>query len=157
MKTTKVTILAASGLAFLLLPACNDSNAKQTQADLKPAAPPAFTGTVHEIKMNGTATTFFFEPKELAIKQGDKVRWIMTAAGPHNVNFASAAFPDKTKIPDGAKVKLETQGALVTPFLQAPGQTTEITFGKDMPLGEYNYVCDPHTPLGMAGKITVTP
>lgn len=69
--------------------------------------------------MTGTATTFFFEPKELTIKQGDKVKWVMTAAGPHNVSFASAAFPDKTKIPDGAKVKLEAQGALVTPFLQA--------------------------------------
>jgi plastocyanin len=157
MKTKKVTILAAGCLAFVFLPACNDSNAKQTQAALNPAAPPAFSGTVHEIKMNGTATTFFFEPKELVIKQGDKVRWVMTAAGPHNVDFASVAFPDKTKVPNGAKVKLEAQGALVTPLLQAPGQTTEIIFGKDMPLGEYNYVCDPHTPLGMAGKIIVTP
>jgi plastocyanin len=157
MKTNKVAILAAGCLALLLLPACNNSNAKLTQPDLKATTPPPFTGTVHEIKMNGTATTFFFEPKEVTIKQGDKVRWIMSAAGPHNVDFASAAFPDKTKIPDGAKLKLEAQGSLVTPLLQAPGQAVEIVFGKDMPPGEYNYVCDPHTPLGMAGKIIVTP
>lgn len=141
---------------MLLLPACNDSNAKLTQAEPKPAAPP-FAGTVHEIKMNGTATSFYFEPKELTIKQGDKVKWVMAAAGPHNVDFASAAFPDKTKVPEGAKVKLEAQGALVTPFVQAPGQAVEVIFGKDMPVGEYNYVCDPHTPLGMTGKIIVTP
>lgn len=156
MKPINLTILAAGCTALLLLPACNDSNAKTTPPETKPSAP-AFTGTVHEVKMNGTATTFFFEPKELTVKQGDKVKWTMVAAGPHNVNFASPAFPDKTKIPDGAKVKLEAQGSLVTPFLQGPGQTTEIVFGKDMPLGEYNYVCDPHTPLGMVGKITVAP
>ena len=145
---------------MLLLPACNDSTAKQTRGEATPPAQPAapaFTGTVHEIKMNGTATSFFFDPKEVTIKQGDKVKWVMVAAGPHNVDFASPAFPDKTKIPDGAKVRLEAQGALVAPLLQAPGQSTEIVFGKDMPLGEYNYVCDPHTPLGMVGKIIVTP
>jgi plastocyanin len=156
MKTKLVTTLAAGCMALLLLPACNNSNAKPTQAELKETTPP-FTGTVHEIKMNGTATTFFFEPKEISIRQGDKVKWIMTAAGPHNVDFASPAFPDKTKIPDGAKLKLEGQGALVTPFMQAPGQSVEVVFGKDMPVGEYNYVCDPHAPLGMTGKIIVTP
>lgn len=157
MKTTKALTLTATCAAMLFaLAGCNESNGKTTTGDARPAAP-AFTGTVHEVKMTGTATTFFFEPKELTIKQGDKVKWVMVAAGPHNVNFASVAFPDKTSVPEGAKVKLEAQGALVSPFLQAPGQSSEIVFGKDMPTGEYNYVCDPHTPLGMVGKLIVVP
>jgi plastocyanin len=147
--------LAASLLAFA---GCGDSG-KPTTADGtgKAAAPAPFTGQTHEVKMTGTATAFYYEPKELTIKQGDKVRWLMGAAGPHNVNFANPAFPDKTKVPEGAKPKLESMGALVTPLLQVPGQSTEIVFGKDLPTGDYHYVCDPHAPLGMVGKITVTP
>ena len=107
--------------------------------------------------MTGTTTAFYYEPKELTIKQGDKVKWVMGSAGPHNVNFANPAFADKSHVPEAAKPKLESMGVLVTPLLQVPGQSTEIIFGKDLPTGEYNYVCDPHAPLGMAGKITVTP
>jgi len=107
--------------------------------------------------MTGTTMSFYYEPKELTIKQGDKVKWVMGAAGPHNVNFGNPAFADKSNVPPAAKPKLESMGVLVTPLLQVPGQVTEIIFGKDLPTGEYNYVCDPHAPLGMVGKITVTP
>ena len=157
----KASFLALTVGAAFTLTACDSSNTSSTGGgDNKseaPAAPAAFTGKTHEVKMTGTATSFFYEPKELTIKQGDKVKWLMGAAGPHNVNFGNPAFPDKSKAPDGAKPKLESMGVLVTPLLQVPGQSTEIIFGKDLPTGEYNYVCDPHAPLGMVGKITVTP
>ena len=39
----------------------------------------------------------------------------------------------------------------------APGQSYDLEFTSNLPAGEYNFVCDPHTMLGMKGKITVTP
>jgi plastocyanin len=146
--------------ALFALPACNNSKAEPTSApaDAKPKAE-AFTGQVHEVKMRGTVSPtpgFFFEPAEITVKQGDKVKFTMIDGGPHNVSFNSA-MPGLTKVPDGAKMVLENRGQLVGALLQAPGQTTEILFGKDLPCGEYNFVCDPHAPLGMKGKITVVP
>ncbi|MHA3774374.1 plastocyanin/azurin family copper-binding protein [Verrucomicrobiota bacterium sgz303538] len=154
--STLLGCLGSMGLLAACGPSGTSSNST-TGSESKAAAPAAFSGKVHEVKMTGTTTSFSFEPKELTIKQGDKVKWVMGAAGPHNVDFSNPAFADKTKVPEGAKPKLETMGLLVTPLLQVPGQATEIVFGKDLPVGEYNYVCDPHAPLGMIGKITVTP
>ena len=148
----------AACFASLLLAACGPSGtSSNTSNDASSTTPAPFTGKTHEVKMTGTTTSFYYEPKELTIKQGDKVKWLMGAAGPHNVNYGNPAFPDKSTVPAGAKPKLESMGVLVTPLLQMPGQATEIVFGKDLPTGEYNYVCDPHAPLGMVGKITVTP
>ena len=107
--------------------------------------------------MRGTAQGYSFEPKEITIKSGDKVRFSLTDGGPHNVSFNSVVAPDATKIPAGAKMVLEGEGKLVGAFLQVPGQSYEIAFNKNLPVGEYNFVCDPHTVLGMKGKITVTP
>ena len=58
MKLTKITILSVGCIALLVLPACNDSSAIQTQPELTQPAAPVFTGKVHEIKMEGTATAF---------------------------------------------------------------------------------------------------
>jgi len=146
--------------AMLALSGCNDSKNKPAAgAEAPKAAAEPFTGTVHEVKMRGTVAptpAFFFEPAELTIKQGDKVKFTMVDGGPHNVSFNSP-MPALTKVPEGAKIVLENRGQLVGALLQAPGQATEIVFGKDLPAGEYNFVCDPHAPLGMKGKITVTP
>ncbi len=117
-----------------------------------PAAPPEpFTGQVHEVKMRGAGTRFYFEPNQLLIKRGDKVRFLMTDGGPHNVSFANQ------KIPAGARMVLENRGVLVGAMLQVPGQACEIEFTKDLPVGEYDFVCDPHNILGMKGRIVVTP
>lgn len=147
--------------ALLTLPACNKSADKGTASSVESKAPAGepFTGAVHEVKMRGTvapAPAFFFEPAQLTIKQGDKIKFTLVDGAPHNVSFNSP-MPGLTKIPDGAKLILENRGQLVGAMLQVPGQSTELIFGKDLPVGEYNYVCDPHAPLGMKGKITVVP
>jgi len=116
-----------------------------------PATPAPFTGTVHEVKMRGTAKGYFYEPAQLMIKKGDKVRFTMVDGGPHNVNFTGQ------NIPGPAKVLLEGEGKMLGAMLQAPGQTYDVEFGERFPIGDYNYVCDPHAALGMKGKIVVTP
>jgi plastocyanin len=148
MKTHTLQLLLCSVMA-LALGACGKSGAPAETA--APPTPEPFTGTVHEMKMVGTATAFHFEPGELTIKRGDKVRFTLVSAGPHNVNFANQ------QIPAGASMLLESQGKLTGALLQAPGQTYEVWFTEDMPTGEYNFVCDPHTAFKMKGKITVTP
>jgi len=115
------------------------------------ATPAPFTGTVHEVKMRGTAKGYFYEPAQLMIKKGDKVHFVMVDGGPHNVNFGGQ------NIPAAAKVLLEKDGKLLGVMLQAPGQSYDIEFNSRYPIGDYNYVCDPHAALGMKGKIVVTP
>jgi plastocyanin len=158
MKTKVVsTFILAAALVPLLFTGCDNSPDIASPPPQVVAPPVAFTGQVHEIKMRGTPKGYGFEPKELTIKSGDKVRFLLTDGGPHNVSFNSAVAPDATKIPAGAKMILENQGKLVGALLQAPGQAYELEFSKNLPVGEYNFVCDPHTVLGMKGKITVTP
>lgn len=151
MKMKAIPSIAASlplllGAAMpLLLSGCGQS----TNTTSTPEAPAPFTGQVHEVKMRGSAEAYFYEPAMLIIKSGDKVRFLMVDGGPHNVNFTGQ------RIPGGAAVMLENEGKLLGALLQAPGQATEIEFTKQMPKGEYNYVCDPHAGLGMKGKIIV--
>jgi plastocyanin len=148
MKNTNLVILSTLTLSALLAavgcsPVGSDSNA----ATAKGSAP---VKKIHEVSMRGDATGFFFEPKELTIKQGDLVRWKMVDGAPHNVNFTGREFPT------GARVLLENQSKLMGMMLQAPGQTHEIHFTDEFPVGEYNYVCDPHVVLNMTGKLIVT-
>ena len=139
---------------MLVLTGCGPSSTPTSQ---QPSAPPPFTGQVHEMKMRGTPQKYYYEPEQLIINRGDKVRFVMVEGGPHNVSFSNPLKPDDTKIPPGAKVVLENQGKLVGVLLQAPGQTYELEFNKSLPIGEYNFVCDPHALLGMKGKIVVNP
>lgn len=159
MKTKCLIPLTLTVTAFgaMFLTGCGPSanGSATTPPPGEPAQQP-FTGQIHEIKMRGTPKGFFFEPEKVTVRQGDKVRFTMEDGGPHNVSFNSAVAPDATKIPDGAKMVLESQGRLVGALLQAPGQTYELEFGKNLPVGEYNFVCDPHTALGMKGRIIVT-
>ncbi len=97
--------------------------------------------------MRGTATGFFFEPKEITVRRGDTVRWKLIDGAPHNVSFLNQPMPD------GAKLILENKGKLIGAFLQIPGQSADITFDDKYPLGDYTYVCDPHAPLGMKATI----
>ncbi len=143
----KLLLLCAA--APLLFGACGGGDqpaAKKAAA----ATPEPFTGQIHEVKMRGTAEGYFYEPKTLTIKSGDKVRFIMVDGGPHNVSFAGQ------KIPNKAQVILEREGVLVGVMLQAPGQTTDVHFVKALPPGTYNFICDPHAALGMTGKIIVS-
>jgi plastocyanin len=145
-------LMAAAVSGALLLTGCGSETTAEAKTDTKAAssAPSEPVRDVHEISMRGDASGFFFEPKEITIRQGDLVRWKMVDGAPHNVNFAGRAFPGS------AKVLLESRKKLVGVTLQAPGQTYEIHFTEAYPVGEYNYVCDPHAVLNMAGKIIVT-
>ncbi len=102
-------------------------------------SPPPEKANVHTVKMvMNSEGENFFDPAELTIKVGDRVRWV-NDSGVHDVT--------STKIPAGAT-------AFKSELFTAPGLTFEYTF--TVP-GEYEYVCTPHEVLGMVGKIIVTP
>jgi len=79
-----------------------------------------------------------FSPTNLTITVGQTVQWINTG-GNHNVNGTTATFPSNP----------ESFGNAV-----GAGWTFDHTF---MTAGSYDYQCDPHVGLGMAGTITVMP
>ncbi len=168
MRFYGMTVVAG---AALLLGACGgDKAAAKTDSAAAPAAmapaaaaPAAMapaagamapiTGTTHEVKMIGDGTGYRFEPADLTIKQGDGVKFILVAGGPHNVMF------DGTKLSAAAKAALtanmpEQQGELSGKMLLNANETYTISFA-GVPAGSYEYNCTPHMAMNMKGKITV--
>jgi plastocyanin len=96
-----------------------------------------------------------FEPTELTIRPGDRVRWVNVSGGPHNVAF----YPDS--IPAGAapvlsQVMPERLGnqVMVGKLLFDDGEVYEIAF-TGAPEGRYKYYCTPHELAGMQATLTV--
>ena len=79
-----------------------------------------------------------FDPATVEVKPGTTVKWVWES-GTHNVHA--------TEVPGEASWDVQTE------VVTAPMEY-EYTF--DGPLGEYNYVCDPHASVGMKGTVVVT-
>ncbi len=141
-------------LAALTAVACGEKKAEDAQMS-QPAGTPAAAGTVVEVRMTGNGTNLAaFEPKTLTVAPGTTVRFINVSGGPHNVAF----YADS--IPAGAAEKLNATMAnrmdnLSGPFLTAPNETYDVTFGSDAVQGNYRTYCLPHVALGMVMTITV--
>jgi plastocyanin len=100
------------------------------------------TGNVVEVEMiSAPGQGEVFTPADLTVQRGDVVRFVLVS-GVHNAAFHADRNPSGVDLPEA------------TPYLQAPGQTHDLLI--DLPPGEYEYVCDPHVPMGMIGKLTVT-
>ena len=137
-----ICILFITGLG-----ACGDKAAdpasrpgEESPATEPPAAQPAPTGDVIEIKAITDDTGNRFEPREVEAKPGDVLR-VTLVSGVHNLHFLPDSNPGKAGLPGP------------TEMLQLPGQTVDVpvTFGP----GEYYFQCDPHAALGMTGKLEV--
>jgi plastocyanin len=123
-----MTLMRIAGLAGLVLSlaACGGD---------KPA-----TGKVVEIRMVSDERGNYFEPARVAVKRGDVLRFTLVS-GIHNASFPASLNPGKAGLP------------APTELLQAAGQTKDVRL--DLAPGEYTYQCDPHAPMGMAGKVVV--
>ena len=96
-------------------------------------------GQVHEVKMVTTqgGAAGEFQPKTLTVKKGDVIRWTMAdGSAVHNVSFTAAQGN-----PGGFTPPADS------PMYTQAGQTYEIKV--DMAPGTYNYVCVPHSMMGM--------
>jgi len=151
MRFTLLTTVVALGAL-----ACGgEKKADQTQTPAgQPAATPAATGPVVEVKMTGNGTNVAaFEPKALTIAPGTTVRFINVSGGMHNVAFWGDS------IPAGAAATLaagmpNTIDNLSGPFLMNPNDTYEVSFA-NAAKGTYKGYCVPHVALGMRLAITV--
>jgi plastocyanin len=117
------------------------------------AAAKAATGKTWDVKMEGDAQGYRFDPANLTIKAGDAVRWTVVSGPPHNVSF----WPDS--IPKNAQAQLQanmpnTMGPLSSPLEMNPNATYTVSFA-GVPAGTYKYYCTPHLAMGMKGNITV--
>jgi plastocyanin len=140
MKKTLITLLAVA----IAAPAAALALRAQT-----PAAPP----TTHEVRMVMEGTSARFEPANLTIRTGDRIRFTTVSGGPHNVAF------DAAKVPDAAEARLSAgmpgqiqplSGALVI----NAGDSYTMSFA-GVPAGRYEYYCMPHMGMNMKGVITV--
>jgi plastocyanin len=117
------------------------------------AAAKAATGKTWDVKMQGDAQGYRFDPATLTIKAGDAVRWTVVDGPPHNVAFWADS------IPSGAEAQLQanmpnTMGPLSSPLEMNPNSTYTVSFA-GVPAGTYKYYCTPHLAMGMKGSITV--
>ncbi len=135
-----------SWLPLLLVAAlvgCNGdvSDTARPAADDQAASSVELTGEVIEVEMiSDPSRGELFLPSDITARQGDVLRFVLVS-GVHNARFPEDRNPGATDLPDAS------------PYLQAPGQTHDmvVTMGP----GEYEFVCDPHIPLGMIGTVTV--
>ena len=136
-------ILTALVLAALAAPAALLATRGQ-------AAPPP---TQHEVRMVLSGTTYRFEPANLTIRSGDRIRFTTVSGGPHNVSF------DPAKLPDAAEARISAgmpnqMSPLNGPFVINAGDSYTVTFA-GVPAGRYEYFCLPHAAMNMKGVITV--
>lgn len=140
MRIRTLLSLAAAGLS---LAGCTGGEAAQGDApaaDAPAAAEAAATGRVVEVKMVTDDKGNYFEPKDVTVKPGDVVRFVL-ASGVHNVSFPDDKNAGAAALPESS------------PYLQLPGQTHDLAV--TLPPGTYSFHCDPHAALGMVGTLTV--
>jgi plastocyanin len=132
-------------LAALAVLALAPTIALRASAD----APP----TTHEVKMVMVGTAARFEPATLTIRAGDRVRFVNTSGGPHNVSFDPAKVPDDAERALSAGMPAQIQ-PLWGPLVTEPNAAYTVTFAGVKP-GRYEFFCMPHMAMGMKGVLTV--
>lgn len=99
----------------------------------------------------------FFRPEEFEISAGETVVWANTGNRRHTVTAYDDGIPDEAEF--FASGGYENEDAARQAWMDGfggsieSGQTYEHTF--EIP-GTYTYLCIPHEPSGMVGRIVVT-
>lgn len=136
--------------------ACGEDRGGAPATNVADTATASAPMPAHQVRMLMTESgQYVYEPAELTIRAGDRVRWVNASGGPHNVAF----YPDR--IPGGALEVLNAAMAdrlggqdLVGKLLMDDGATYDIVFA-GAPEGTYEYVCTPHEMVGMKAKVIV--
>ncbi len=114
---------------------------------------PDLDPTTHEVRMVQAGDSYRFEPANLTIKKGDRVRFVTVSGEPHNVAFDPEAIP--TEVASQLAANMSNRiGPLAGPLLTKPGESYTISFA-GVKAGTYPYFCMPHVAMGMKGTIKV--
>lgn len=102
---------------------------------------------------------FAFKPAELVVHPGDTIRFVQTTVSPHNVEFVKVPKGTQLLGPEPAAKGTAALPATLTvgPFLLTPGEEYDVVIADEFAPGEHRYICTPHEPMGMKGKIVVFP
>ncbi|MDP6851065.1 MAG: plastocyanin [Prochlorococcaceae cyanobacterium ETNP1_MAG_8] len=87
-----------------------------------------------EVKLGSDSGMLAFEPSDIKIKAGDKIKFVNNNLAPHNAVF------------EGHDELSHTDLAF------APGESWEETFST---AGNYDFYCEPHRGAGMVGTVVV--
>jgi len=138
----------------LALVACGGTDAARDEGAA--ADTTAGVGAVHEVRMLLTeGGDYVYQPAELTIRPGDRVRWVNVSGGPHNVAFYAARIPPGALEVLNAAMPERLGGQdLVGKLLMDDGATYEISFA-GAPEGTYAYLCTPHEMMGMQATLIV--
>lgn len=98
-----------------------------------------------EVRMMDDGGSFRFEPADVEVRRGDRLRFVMAGSMPHNVEFSRNGAPDG----------VDLEKLWVGPYLTANGESYEVEVDGRFADGSYDYLCAPHAALGMTGTITV--
>jgi plastocyanin len=144
-------IWMAGGLALL---ACGGTEAARDEAAA--AAAPDTVAVVHEVRMLlNERGDYVYQPAELTIRPGDRVRWVNVSGGPHNVAFyADRIPPGALEVLNAAMPERLGGQDLVGKLLMDDGASYEISFA-GAPEGTYAYLCTPHEMMGMQATLIV--
>jgi manganese oxidase len=110
-----------------------------------PSAAVAGEGRVLEVRMVEEAGSMRFEPANLEVRRGDRVRFVQEGTMPHNVQFVRNTAPRGSDIGD----------YWMGPFLTRQGEVYELEVDERFLDGTWEYVCTPHIAMGMKGTLTV--
>ena len=106
------------------------------------------------VRMLNDGTHARFDPAEVTVHAGDRVRFVNVQGGPHNVSFDAAKLTAAARATLTAGMPDQIQplwGALLTEANQA---YTIPTAG--LAPGRYEFFCMPHQAMGMKGVLVVT-
>lgn len=147
----------------IVLGACGGGEKAPAADNAAPAAAPAatatgtaapITGTTHEVKMYGDEKGYRFEPKDITVKAGDGIKFIVITGVPHNVAFNPADIPADVKPQLDANMGADKTAELSSKMLMAVNESVTISFANIKP-GTYPFNCTPHLAMNMKGTVTV--
>lgn len=130
---TKLSLALAFFTAGIVTAACSSSDSSSGSSGSSGTTDGGASSGVTEV----TVKSNVFEPKDVTIKKGEKIRW-KWAGGSHNV-VSGASCTEDGKFKSGAPTA-------------ASGTTFEHTFDA---AGKFEYFCTPHCSMGMTGTVTV--
>jgi len=105
-------------------------------------------GEVHLVRMVAQGDRYAFDPAEVRVRPGDRVRFVLVGNQPESIVFDTAGTPA------GVAAFLRERDLLRGVLLTRPGQEYEASFG-DAPPGRYPFFSIPHAPHGMRGAVVV--
>lgn len=133
---------------IILLPAALPSEARGQERE-------GDGGQVVRIEM----VDFAFEPAEVKVQRGDTLRFVQMTNTPHNVEFrdvpAGGVFAEPGQYSSNGTGGSSPAPQRMGPFLLTRGEVYEVVIDEHFVEGVFPYVCTPHVPMGMVGRIVV--